>query len=131
MARPTVDDYIDSLGDQHRARREARQPELRRRVQGVVAMDQLTGHPIWDVYLQHIQGLLQETEAAIDNLMQLDLQASDPSHEALLKVLISKKTLHMRKLTLEELRDLPKRLMQEGETAQKELHDGDSATRAD
>lgn len=91
--------------------------ELRQAAQAIPAMEALTGQKDWDLYLSLIEGLIVEATEELVVLEQKDLD--DPSMEN--HVLVASKARRLvvktRIATLEEVRDIPKTLMQEGREA--------------
>ncbi len=108
---------------QRRSYREARhrEPELRQIAQAEPAMASLTGQKDWDGFLSLIQARIEEAQMELQNLEQRDLD--DPRMEN--EVLVTSKTRRLvvksRIATLEEIRDLPKKLLEEGRAAKKQL----------
>ena len=81
-----------------------------------VNAEKLTGHPGWDLYLQQLQGRLEQTEQA---MASFDTRMKEALDERELRVAqINWQVCRARVDTLREVMELPKHVL---ETASKEL----------
>ncbi len=124
-------DYSDWQSQNHRLRGlqeslQDRQKLDRFAAQGVVPMQNLTGQPEWDLFLQLIQGRIDQYRGMLQSLQDQDLSATSVSHDELLSAQLNRRMLKNQIDILEEILGWPKELVEHGQKALKRMRDVDA-----
>jgi hypothetical protein len=111
-------DEFSALREEHRRKKvQEKAGDLRVVAQAVVPMSALTGDPHWDVFLQVLQGAIKQAEKSLAALDAHARGANDFSYKRLVELQVERRLLAERIKTIQEIRDLPKALKEEGEKA--------------
>jgi hypothetical protein len=90
--------------------------EARRMAQATPEMEKLTGDPHWNLFLQLLQGQVEETEQQLEQMREMLGLHSMPA-DSLVELNTRVAACRSRIFTLREVMDLPKQLMEQGQEA--------------
>lgn len=114
-------DWLLEVGKAKRNRETARVPQYKGLAQAEVGAKQLTSHPAWNGFVQILSALKEKSEEYLAAVNAEARISEDFSHEGLARVQAARRALHARIFTLEEVIDLPRQIIDDGQKAKEKL----------
>ncbi len=116
LANQSIDEFFKDREDQGKTKDLPSNVKIA--IQAQVSSEKLTSNEHWDYFLSVLEGYKQQTQEAMRSLDMLVWLPTTVSHEALISLKVNHAYNQGVVDALEQISEIPKRLVKDGETAQ-------------